>query len=716
MDTSAVFLGPVDLLTNCGALDVVIIGSMGLFGSSSNMAPRSWTVRMHEETQLDERKIRPATATHHLTNSKQALKILIPASTFLQPLPDLKLPVNILDQFSTTTTTPVNFPWIDITSRHSTDKGKKKSSKMSSIQLSFSLRVSSGIKTVHLLGSWDNYVGQLPLSKDRTSSKSGSWKGIFKFQGSTLEPGQRYWYYYIIDGYHVAHNPSVAFTVEPTTGRSLNILDVPSDGKSSKSSSKSSSQKTSSRHQSSSKEKERSREHRSSRSTRTSSLSVDIPKGRPLSISQIKAPKPMSPHATRHILDADYCDEEALEELTARFGSAGFDEEDIITDFSNSPVSSTGSSLSYRSDSSSPSSSLSGYSTPSSDCSSCTCERYGITRKGERVKIDCGGERCGYGDDTSSCSSATSDSEEDGEEYEAAPRKPVAATSRRNGIVVLGSWHARWGRLASWISQPSPFGVAIEAALVPQVGRCCDPAAPFGSVSAVDGTPIWRGAKPATRPPDDATTFVSFVDSPRITTELFCVAHASPFTLVLSTPLTCLDDQTHLKLNRSHTAGLPRDEDLRPGLGQDDIGKCPSKPVRIHKGRRVNGPTGIVLKMSILECFDQKLDCTFHRAQRTVKINFYVEGQQPRLGENYNVTAPALSGVKLASQPKSQEHLSWKGNTNDRVLSPPISLKTSKLAGQEETYYWHCLPPLLPLTSNVGQANYHLNLEADAKI
>ncbi|CRK28274.1 hypothetical protein BN1708_015163 [Verticillium longisporum] len=80
---------------------------------------------------------------------------------------------------------------------------------MSAIQLSFSLRVSSGVKTVHLLGSWDNYVGQLPLSKDKTSSKSGSWKGTFKFQGSTLEPGQRYWYYYIIDGYHVAHNPSV---------------------------------------------------------------------------------------------------------------------------------------------------------------------------------------------------------------------------------------------------------------------------------------------------------------------------------------------------------------------------------------------------------------------------------------------------------------------------------------------------------------------------
>lgn len=282
---------------------------------------------------------------------------------------------------------------------------------MATIQLSFSLRVSSGVKSVHLLGSWDNYVGQIPLSKDKSSSKSGSWKGTFRFQGN-LEAGQRYWYYYIIDGYHVSHNPSEPSTVEPTTGRELNILDVPKSSKSSSSSKSHSSSKSSSRHTSSSSKDK----HRSKRP------SLDIPKGRPLSVSQIVAPKPMSPHATRHILDADYCDDEAIEELTARFGSAGFDEEDIITDFVSSPVSSSGSSLSYRSDSSSPSSSLSGYSTPASDCSNCTCERYGITRKGDRVKIDCGGARCGYSDDDSSCSSGD-------EEY-------IPRNSRRNGIVV----------------------------------------------------------------------------------------------------------------------------------------------------------------------------------------------------------------------------------------------------------------------------------------
>ncbi|KAI0455916.1 GTP-binding protein EsdC [Xylaria acuta] len=290
---------------------------------------------------------------------------------------------------------------------------------MATIQLSFSLRVSSGVKSVHLLGSWDNYVGQIPLSKDKSSSKSGSWKGTFRFQGN-LAPGQRYWYYYIIDGYHVSHNPSEASTVEPTTGRELNILDVPKD-KSSKSSSKSShsSSKSSSRHHSSS-----SSSREKHRSSKRGSLSVDIPKGRPLSVSQIVAPKPMSPHATRNILDADYYGDEQIEELTARFGSADLDEDDYITDFSTSPVSSSGSSLSYRSDSSSPSSSLSGYSTPASDYSSCTCERYGITRKGDRVKIDCGGSRCGYSEDDSSCESSG-----DEEEY-------VSRSSRRNGIVI----------------------------------------------------------------------------------------------------------------------------------------------------------------------------------------------------------------------------------------------------------------------------------------
>lgn len=295
---------------------------------------------------------------------------------------------------------------------------------MAAVQLSFNLRTSSGVKTVHLLGSWDNYAGQLPLAKDKTSSKSGSWKGTFRFQGTTLQPGQRYWYYYIIDGYHVSHDPGQSSTTEPTTGRTLNILDVPHEKSSSKSSKTSSSSKHASDKRSSTKHHS-SREKHSSTSRRESrrdslSLSVDIPKGRPLSVSQIQSPKPVTPHATKYILEADY-GAPTVEELTSRFSTTTIDEYGY--DLAASPPSSVGSSLSSRSDSDSPSSasSLSDYSSPRSD--SCTCERYGITRGGDRVKLDCGGSRCGYSDDSSSCCSS------DAEDY-------GAHSSRRNGIVV----------------------------------------------------------------------------------------------------------------------------------------------------------------------------------------------------------------------------------------------------------------------------------------
>jgi hypothetical protein len=254
------------------------------------------------------------------------------------------------------------------------------------------LRTSSGVKTVHLLGSWDNYAGQLPLSKDKTSSKSGSWKGTFRFQGATLEPGQRYWYYYIIDGYHVSHDPGQSSTTEPTTGRILNILDVPQEKsyKSSSSKSGSSRDKHSSKH--SSRDKHSSSSSRRA-SRRDSNLTVDIPKGRPLSVSEIQSPKPVTPHATKYILEADYYSVPTVEDLTSRFSTTTIDE-NYVYEMSNSPPSSVGSSLSSRSDSDSPSSasSLSDYSTPSSG-SECRCERYGITRGGDRVKLDCGGSR-----------------------------------------------------------------------------------------------------------------------------------------------------------------------------------------------------------------------------------------------------------------------------------------------------------------------------------
>jgi hypothetical protein len=268
---------------------------------------------------------------------------------------------------------------------------------MAALQLQFTIRTSANVKTVHLLGSWDNYNGQLPLSSD--NSVPGGWKGIFRFQGTTLRQGQRYWYYYIIDGYHVSHDPAQASTREPTTGRTLNVLDVPVIGAAGgivplpKPS------------------------HEARR------LSINIPKGRPISPSNIRHPMPMKPHQTRHITEARYTPE-TVDGLTSRFSQTtlGTDEEYL----SSSPPSSVGSSLSSRSGSSSPSSasSLSDYSS-GSPRSHCSCHRYGITRSGERIKLDCGGTRCAYSSDGESSSCC---SDEDG--------SYVQHSARRQGIIV----------------------------------------------------------------------------------------------------------------------------------------------------------------------------------------------------------------------------------------------------------------------------------------
>jgi len=264
---------------------------------------------------------------------------------------------------------------------------------MSAIQLNFTLRTSANCKTVHLLGSWDNYSGQLPLSKDTT--KAGGWKGTFRFQGATLKQGQRYWYYYIIDGYHVSHDPARESVTEPTTGRKLNTLDIP---------------KATS--------KQEAPTSKASRHSRRISSS-NVAKGRSLSPSQIQSPKPTKPHETRSIAQEKFM-HPTVEMLAAKFAAqqlseseeetSSEEEEDSDSDASDVP------SLSSRSSNSSTPSSVSSVS------SCCTCERYGITRAGARVKLDCGGSRCSSSDG-SECSS---DSEDDHR----------VRTTRRQGIVV----------------------------------------------------------------------------------------------------------------------------------------------------------------------------------------------------------------------------------------------------------------------------------------
>lgn len=274
---------------------------------------------------------------------------------------------------------------------------------MAAIQLNFTLRTSANVKTVHLLGSWDNYNGQLPLSKD--SSKTGGWKGTFRFQGQTLKQGQRYWYYYIIDGYHVSHDPARESVTEPTTGRKLNTLDIPTSKAAEPTPPRSS------------------KDSRQSRHTRHSSSGV--PKGRPLDKSQIVSPKPYKPQESLKVRTEQFV-HPTLEQLTAKFSqqqladaSSEEDSEDDSDNESDVPSLSSRSSggSSVRSGASSPSS-------ISSTSSCCSCERYGITRSGNRVKLDCGGSRCGYSDG-SDCSS---ESEDD--------RHYKSGATRRHGIVV----------------------------------------------------------------------------------------------------------------------------------------------------------------------------------------------------------------------------------------------------------------------------------------
>jgi len=261
---------------------------------------------------------------------------------------------------------------------------------MAAIQLSFSLRTTANVKQVHLIGSWDGYQGQLPLSRDSGSK----WKGAFRFQPKMMQAGQRYWFYYMLDGYQVSHDPSKEHTVEPTTGRKLNVLDVPTNGA-----------RTSTKESSS---------NASKRSSRRASR--ELPQGRPA--TEIRSPKPVRPGQLARELEAQVKAQTTMDQLSERLHQSRLaeveDDSDIEDDSdceSDVPSLSSGSS------------SISGRSTPSSVSSSasdCSCERYGITRAGQRVKLDCGGARCGSDDE--------SDIEE---EYQHRVR-----ASRRHGVVM----------------------------------------------------------------------------------------------------------------------------------------------------------------------------------------------------------------------------------------------------------------------------------------
>jgi hypothetical protein len=283
------------------------------------------------------------------------------------------------------------------------------------VQLSFTLRTSPNVRTVHLLGSWDNYKSQLPLSLSKdASAKPGSWKGTFRFQGSNaLKLGSRYWYYYIVDGYHVSHDPAKEFVTEKTTGRKLNVIDVPGGKKDTESSTST-------------------RPGRPAVNTNISSRhSREVPHGRALSPGKIQHPKPRKDYASRSIREADY-EHSPVDELEDRFGNFRIMSNNSHNSASPSELSDSSSGSSGTAFSRSSPSSMSSV---SDHHHSCRCERYGITKSGQRVKLDCGGKRCGGW--SSSSSECTDDSEESSEDERAYRARAKKEQERKTGHAAM---------------------------------------------------------------------------------------------------------------------------------------------------------------------------------------------------------------------------------------------------------------------------------------
>ena len=259
---------------------------------------------------------------------------------------------------------------------------------MAAIQLNFTLRTSANCKTVHLLGSWDNYNGQLPLSKD--ANKTGGWKGTFRFHGLHPQAGPA-----LLVLLHHRRLPRLARPQPATPSPS------PPPAASSTSST--------------------SQRQRPVRPLppghRSASPAVSAPPVSPRAARSLhprsSAPKPVKPNQTRQITTEQFA-HPTVEMLAAKFAAADLDDSDDSD--SDSDAESDVPSLSSRSSNSSTPSSASSVS------SCCTCERYGITRAGSRVKLDCGGSRCGYSDG-SECSSESED------EYR-------ARSTRRQGMVI----------------------------------------------------------------------------------------------------------------------------------------------------------------------------------------------------------------------------------------------------------------------------------------
>ncbi len=282
------------------------------------------------------------------------------------------------------------------------------------VQLTFTLRTSPNVRTVHLLGSWDGYKSQLPLSVTKDAAKPGSWKGTFRFQGAhALKLGSRYWYYYIVDGYHVSHDPAKEHVVEKTSGRKLNVLNVPAADKAAPAAAPTKSGLKV--------------------NTNSKTATSNIPQGRALSPGRIVHPKPQKPYASRGLREADY-DMSPIDDLEERLAGTRLSDRGAASSPSELSECSESSGTVFSSSAGSASSA-----TSDSDSDRCRCNRWGVTRDGRRVMLDCGGKKCGYADseDSSECETSSDEEEEETQreaELRRRARTQLEAERARNGV------------------------------------------------------------------------------------------------------------------------------------------------------------------------------------------------------------------------------------------------------------------------------------------
>jgi hypothetical protein len=190
---------------------------------------------------------------------------------------------------------------------------------------------------------------------------------------------------YLVDNHKYDIDPDIDFTIERTTKRKMNILDIPA------------------------------------KSSHRQQLDREgVATGRPLSPERIIAPRPSKPvQAYSHFTTTNKSRELAIDTLSRRLAYAHLDSSDE-SEFASDSDSPTDQPSSHTSSSDDESDRERGkYSSNSSDGGSsrglspitplddgsdrgsppvdiCYCHKYGITRSGQRLKIDCHGKDCHF--------------------------------------------------------------------------------------------------------------------------------------------------------------------------------------------------------------------------------------------------------------------------------------------------------------------------------